>query len=441
MDEVRARLRAQLVMPDGRRFGDVMAEFQGRDFAALDSGRYRHAYIERARGGSKTFDAAAEAVVELFLGPEGGRLYAAAADKDQAGLLHEAAAGWIQRTPLLRDRAIVDRWRITTDRGAMLTALAADAPGSYGLAPTWVCCDELAQWTDFRGDELWHALWTSTGKRDARMLVITTAGWDRTSLCWRVRDNAQREPTWYFSSLAASPPWIKREWLDEQRRTLPGPVYARLHENRWVEGADSFLSPAEIDAIFDPRLRPLAQRLPEARHVIGLDLGLTDDRSVAAVAHRERTTGHIVCDLLRTWSGTEARPVDLADVEDEVYRLAATFGAPVRVDPYQSVLMGQRLARRGVRVTEFDFTGASRRRLFGMLLQLVRDRHLRAYPHDELRRELLGLEVQETSSGWRVDHRARAHDDHVVALGLAATDPTLHTPMLTLRELQHIYGW
>jgi len=82
--------------------------------------------------------------------------------------------------------------------------------------------------------------------------------------------------------------------------------------------------------------------------------------------------------------------------------------------------MGQRLQTRGVGVTEFPFTAEGRRKVFGTLLDLVRSGRLRCLPHETLRRELLGLEVQETTSGWRVDHRPGRHDDHVGAVGLAA---------------------
>jgi len=84
------------------------------------------------------------------------------------------------------------------------------------------------------------------------------------------------------------------------------------------------------------------------------------------------------------------------------------------------VLMAQRLRGRGVEVVEYPFTGESRRKLFGTLLDLIRTGRLRCRPHEELRRELLGLEVQETMAGWRVDHRVGRHDDHVVAVALAA---------------------
>jgi hypothetical protein len=133
--------------------------------------------------------------------------------------------------------------------------------------------------------------------------------------------------------------------------------------------------------------------------------------------------------------------VNLAEVEETVLRLGRAFGAQVILDPYQGHLLGQRLQTRGLRVSEYPFSGESRRRLFGTVLQLVRDKHLRSYPHEELRRELLQLEVSETPSGWRVDHRRSTHDDHVVALGLAVTEPILYYQPMTARELSRIYGW
>ena len=414
------RFREKLVLLDGRTFGEAMATFQREDFAALDSGAFRHAYLERPRGHSKTTDVAAEAVVELFLGPPGGRLYAAAVDRDQAALLHESAVGLIRRTPRLSEAIRIERWRIILPaRDSMLTVLSADAPSAYGLQPTWIACDELAQWPDDRGEELWNALWTATGKRSARMIVITTAGWDQTSLCWRVREMAQREPDWYFSSRGQCAPWIDPNWLEQQRRTLPPHVFARLHESRWVEGAGAFLTAAEVASIFDASLRPMLSRPPGATLcVIGVDLGLTHDRAVATVAFKDAHKALVVA-YIRSWEGRRSEPVSLASVEEEVLRLAREFQAEVIVDPYQAALMAERLRAKGVRVTEYAFTAESRRKLFGVLLQVVKDGLLRSFPHEELRRELLSLEVTESSAGWRVDHRPGRHDDHVVSLALA----------------------
>jgi hypothetical protein len=112
--------------------------------------------------------------------------------------------------------------------------------------------------------------------------------------------------------------------------------------------------------------------------------------------------------------------VYLMDVEETVAMLVRAHPAPLYVDPWQGVLLGQRLRARGLDVREYSFTGASRRKLFGSILDLVRTGRLRSLPHDDLRRELLGLEVSETAAGWRVDHRIGQHDDHVVAVALAA---------------------
>jgi hypothetical protein len=411
--------REAILLEDGRPFGEVIEPWQAEDFAALDAGQYRHAYLERPRGHAKTFDLGTEAVVELLLGRPGQRLYCAAADEDQARLLFEDVAGKFQRNPLLRGAArITQREILIPATGSRLRVLASDAPSAYGLRPDWIAVDELAEW---RRRELWDSLWIATGKRPGcRMLVISTAGWDRTSIAWEIRQIAEREPDWYFSARGQCASWISPEWLEQQRRTLPAHVFARLHENRWVEGAGAFLTAAEVDVVFDAALRPAAQRISRGAHALGLDVGLTRDRTVACVAHKDRETGWVVIDALRTWAGRPGAPVALPEVEAEVLWLARTFGASVILDPYQAALLGQRLRQAGVEVREYSFTADGRRRLFGTLLQLVKDGHLRCFPHEELRRELLALETTETAAGWRVDHRPARHDDHVVAVALAA---------------------
>ena len=82
------------------------------------------------------------------------------------------------------------------------------------------------------------------------MLVISTAGWDRTSIAWEVRTIAETEPDWYFSARGQCASWISPAWLAQQRRSLPAHVYERLHESRWVEGVGAYLTAAEVDRIF-----------------------------------------------------------------------------------------------------------------------------------------------------------------------------------------------
>ncbi len=165
--------REAIILEDGRAF--AMEDWQCEDFEALDAPQYRHAYIERPRGHSKTGDLGSEAVAELVLGRPGSQLYCAAADEDQAKLLLADVVGKFQRHELLAPLVKVTRNTVTvTSTGSKLTVLAADAPSAYGLRPDWIACDELPSW---RRRELWDSLWTATGKRPrCRMFVIGTAG-------------------------------------------------------------------------------------------------------------------------------------------------------------------------------------------------------------------------------------------------------------------------
>ena len=125
---------------------------------------------------------------------------------------------------------------------------------------------------------------------------------------------AEPEPDWYFSSRGQCASWIKPAWLAQQQRTLPAHVYARLHENRWVDGVGAFLTAAEVDAIFTGEIPATGGRI-----FIGLDVGLTKDRTVLSVV-RATADGLFVVDGLETWQGKPGTKVDLAEVEETAYQ-------------------------------------------------------------------------------------------------------------------------
>lgn len=410
----RQRFREQeIILEDGRRLGDCLDPWQREDFLALDDPRHRHAYLERPRGHSKTSDVGSECVTELVLGGPGRQIIAVAGDEDQARLLLDDVKGKFERNTRLRPLAQFKKNEIRMKAsGSALRIMAADAPSSYGLRPDLIVCDEIAEW---RRRDLWDSLWTASGKRPhCRVLVISSAGWDTTSICAEVRKIAESEEDWYFSSRGQCASWIRRAWLQQQKRTLPDHVYQRLHENRWVTGAGCFFLEEEIDRIF-------VNALPATGgpHSIGLDLGLSRDRSVISLLRADAHSNLICVDHLATYVPQTGSRVDLSQVEEDVAELATRTGAGVTLDPWQGVLLATRLRARGIAVEEFAFTSETRRRLFGSLLDLVRTDGLRCRPHPELRKELLSLEVQETPSGWRVDHRVGRHDDHVIAVALA----------------------
>lgn len=404
-------IREAILLEDGRPFGEVIEPWQVEDF--IGSHTHRHSYKERPRGHSKTGDAGTDIATDLMLGPTGQRNIASAVDRDQAGLLLEDVIKKFQRNPLLRRLVKTTRDSITikaTD--SQFRVMASDGPSAMGLRFRKAYIDELSEQSN---REMWDAIWTASGKYpDCGVHVISTAGWDRDSIAWKVREMARTEADWYFSSRGQCASWIRPEWLEQQKRTLPPHVYARYCECRWVDGVGAFLTGVEVDGVF-LNVPPLTDGAVAG----GLDIGLTRDRTVFVIARN--VGGLIVVMHMVTWAGAPGRKVDLEEVAAEVSTLAKRYQAPVYFDPYQGIHMAQQLRRAGINMIEHPFTGESRKQLFTTLLDLIRNGRLRSQPHEELRRELLSLEVQQTASGgWRVDHKTGRHDDHVIALALAA---------------------
>ncbi|MDQ3671488.1 MAG: terminase large subunit [Actinomycetota bacterium] len=426
-------LLSGLVLEDGRRWGEVAESFQWADArAVLDpTSETPYHFLTRARGGSKTADLAGMGIVAMLAQlPPGSRLYGLAADRDQGRLLVDSIQGYANRTPELRGALDVQAYRVVATRSAsVIEVLAADAPGAWGLRPALTIADELAQWAATgSARRLWEAASSAAAKlSDSRLVVLTTAGdpahWSR-----KVLDHALADPLWRVHEVAGPPPWMDEERLGEQRRRLLESSYRRLFENEWVTSEDRLASEDDLRACVTLE-GPLAPE-PGMRYVIGLDLGLKSDRTVAAVCHAVRTTNidgqttatKVVLDRMQVWAGTRDNPVQLAAVEEWLVEAATSYRAIVRCDPWQAVGSMQRLRSRGVRCEEFTFSSASVGRLASTLHLLLRNGQL-ALPDDaDLLDELRHVRLRETSPGVvRMDHDADQHDDRAIALALAAS--------------------
>ena len=68
------------------------------------AGTVPYQFWTRPRGAAKTADLGGIAAASMLaLAPPGARLYAAAADRDQAGLFIDSIRGYVSRTPGLVD--------------------------------------------------------------------------------------------------------------------------------------------------------------------------------------------------------------------------------------------------------------------------------------------------------------------------------------------------
>lgn len=283
--------------------------FVGSLFGWLDEDglrRYRKAFLFIARKNGKSTLAAAIALYLLMGDQEpGAEVYSAAADTQQAQIVHRMAELMAKAEPKLSTRLVFRQRNILyQDLDAFYRVLSADAFTKHGLNPHGIVFDELHTQPN---RHLWDVLDTATGAREQPLLLaISTAGTlDRESICWeqyeyacKVRDG-ELEDAHYLALIFEATP--EDDWTDPDtwRKANPNmgvsvredylarqcayaqevPAYEntfkQLHLNMWTEQAERWIP---MDAW---RGRCLGQVDEKALHTQvtygGLDLASTRD--------------------------------------------------------------------------------------------------------------------------------------------------------------------
>ena len=415
-------LLGAMVLDTGRRWGEVATAVQRENAASVltagpDDARLH--WCEWPKGHSKSTDAGCLSAVWLLdQAVELAEGYVVSSDEDQSNRLLDRARGVIRRTGL--DSVLrVEAKRVSNVRtGARVVALAADVSSSEGLLSPWYIVDELPRWkTSQNARDMWTSVFSGVPKvPDARLLVLGHAG-DPAHWAYKVREQARTSPRWRFLRVDGPTPWLSPVDLEEQRALLLPSQFAQRFLNVWTAGEDRLADRDDVAACVGGH--EVLERRPGFRYVTGLDVGLTDDRCVATVSHRDGDL--VVVDRQQVWSGTKATPVNLSVVEGWLRQAHRDYGGPVVADPYQAVHLAQRLRASGVRVEEFAFSSQSVGRLAVTLFRLIRDRQLLLPADDALVDELVNARLRETAPGvFRIDHDASAHDDRVISLALAA---------------------
>jgi phage terminase large subunit-like protein len=226
--------------------------------------QYRTSLLAIPRKNGKSTLCAGIALKLMFDGEPGAEIYSCAADRDQARLVFEMAKACVENSPKLRSRLRVFRNSIVReDTHSTYKALSAEAFTKHGLNAHGIIFDELHAQPD---RELWDVMTTSTGARRQPLCVaITTAGFDRKTICWEiwryalaVRDGAIKDETFLPAIYAADPEddWTKEETWRKANPNLGVSVkledlqvrckraqdmpteentFRRLHLNQWTE--------------------------------------------------------------------------------------------------------------------------------------------------------------------------------------------------------------
>ena len=154
--------------------------------------RFRTGYLEVARKNGKTTMAAGTGLFLMVAdGEPGAEVYSAATKRDQARISHNDAREMVRQSPELRRevRTVKDNLH-SMATSSKFEPLGRDADSTDGLNVHGVIADELHAW---KTRDLWDKLETATGsRRQPLMFAITTAGYDRQSLCFTLHDYAEK---------------------------------------------------------------------------------------------------------------------------------------------------------------------------------------------------------------------------------------------------------
>jgi hypothetical protein len=412
-------------------FGKCMDPWQDSDFRVLDPGWIRavrgvkapapphqRAWLERPRGHSKSLDLAVMSTWALFASVRRLAGYAAAADQDQARLLRDAISKLVYVNPWLGKILDVQANRVVNlTTGSTLTIISSDVRSSWGLLADFIVVDEA---THMRERDLFDSLLSTAAKRSTCMFVtITNAGiideWQ-----WGLREKIRTDSTWYFSRLDGPVArWITSQVLAEQERLLPTIVVDRLWRNIWTSGLGDALSQADIDAAFNPALRPLEGAAFGWEFVGGLDLGVTRDCSAVCILGirrgRERH-GQIRLAATRIWKPRKGAKVNLQEVEAALIDLNGRFLLKaLNFDPWQALHMASRLSAAGLGVladqlrpthmtarvpmVEIQMTAKALTEMASACLEAFHDRRLELYEDSDLRRDITRWKLEERLGG------------------------------------------
>jgi hypothetical protein len=403
------------------RFGVRLWDWQQEAFGAAVRREprrfvYRLAGISVPRGDGKSFGAAAVGVWRLVTGPPPQEILSTALDKDGARVTLRHARSIIrQHRELAASVEILANGFVVPATGSLWTITSREHTASRGRHPDLVLYDESGWAQD---DELFSSLLAGQASvLDPLMLLTSTVGRRQAGPLWTTKvlaEGGDPEVFWSWCGQNRSPR-VTDAFLERQRRILLPAQYAREHSNQWVDQADGFTTPAEVDAAMGHGWTEQLEGRRDTQYVGYTDLGAVHDPSVIAVGHEDGGTVYI--DKVLTFQGSHEQPVSLAAVEEAIADLCRTFRLRrMRVESWQGLAAVQSLQRRGLPVEIFAPTAKTNAEEWPILAQRLSSRTLVLPPHARLREELLNLFVEVGPHGVRVVDRGRVHQDHAVAV-------------------------
>jgi phage terminase large subunit-like protein len=283
--------------------------------------QYNYVYCEIPKKNGKSELAAGIALYLLFADREpGAEIYSAASDRDQASIVFNVATQMVRYSDALRRKCkIIDSTKriIHNTTGGVYRVLSAEAYSKSGYNIHGVIFDELHTQPN---RDLWDVLTKGAGdaRRQPLFFAITTAGYDRNSICWDIHERARqvkegiRDESGFLPIIYSAPE--EADWTDPKvwagcnpsldvhydngggiletakiqeacRQAQDSPVeenlFRRLRLNQWVKQESRYIPMAAWDVCGEP-FDPAMLRGKEC--YAGLDLASSIDIAALVLA-------------------------------------------------------------------------------------------------------------------------------------------------------------
>lgn len=438
--------------------------------------QYRTCYCEIPKKNGKSELAAGVALKLLFADKEpGAEIYSAAADRDQASIVFNVAAQMVRQNSALMDRCkIIDsQKRIVVHKTASFyRVLSSDAFTKHGFNVHGVIFDELHAQPN---RELWDVLTLGAGDARTQPLIfaITTAGYDRNSICWEQHEYALKvlkgiieDPTFLPVIYAAEE---TDDWEDEAvwRKANPSlghildierireayhkaketpalqNAFRRLRLNQWTQQETRWVDISAWDATAGS---VVPENLVGRRCYAGLDLASTTDIAALVLVFPEDDGSFAV--LARFWipeenmrervkrdrvpydvwvrqgliHATPGNVIDYGAIKHTIKALATEFEIEeIAFDRWGAVQISQDLDAEGFTMVPFGQGFASMSGPTKELLNLVLSKKLRHGGHPVLRWMADNMVVKQDPAGNVKPDKAKSTQkiDGMVALIMA----------------------
>lgn len=294
-------------------------------YRETDSGlrrRFNVSYVEIPRKNGKTLTSSIIANQGLLADREAGpEVYFAATTRDQASRGFRDAQNTMRQSRELMRRVTLFRNSTSCPRNlGTLQPVSADYNFLQGKSPSRVVIDELHAHKNRR---VWDALRTGFGaRRNPLLFTITTAGFDRTSICWEQHEIASKvaageieEPTLHSLITCADAeddPFDPATWkkanpnygvsvdpetlIPEARAAQQSPAYENtfrnLYLNQWTSQSVLWFN---VQKMWDPLADETIDwaKFKGRKCYVGLDLSSTRDLTAMAILFPDEENNHV----------------------------------------------------------------------------------------------------------------------------------------------------